>query len=73
MIPNDIIHVEAEGGKDSNVKNINTLETNDYMCAMRDVLNLLLLHISDHNQDKEHTNTTNGMDGPMVYVEMIED
>jgi hypothetical protein len=31
-----------------------------------DVLNLLLLHINDHNQDKEHADTTHGMDGHLV-------
>jgi hypothetical protein len=31
-----------------------------------DVLNLLLLCINNHTQDKEHVDTTNGMDGPLV-------
>jgi hypothetical protein len=31
-----------------------------------DKLNLLLLHLSDQNQDKEHVDTTNGIDGPLV-------
>ncbi len=36
-------------------------------CMMfNDVLNLLLLCISDHNQDKEHIDTTYGMDGHLV-------
>ncbi len=42
MIFNDVIHVQAEGGKYSNVEGISTLEADDYMCAMRDVLNLQL-------------------------------
>jgi hypothetical protein len=36
-------------------------------CVMSsDILNLLLLRVSDHNWDKEHTNTIDGMDGPLV-------
>jgi hypothetical protein len=31
-----------------------------------DVLNLLLLRVSDHNQDKEHVNSTYGMDRSLV-------
>jgi hypothetical protein len=31
-----------------------------------DMLNLLQLRINDHNQDKEHVDTTNGMDRPLV-------
>ncbi len=31
-----------------------------------DMLNLLLLRISDHNQDKEHVDVVDGMDGPLV-------
>ncbi len=43
-------------------------------CMMSgDVLNLLLLCISNHTQDKEHTNITNGMDGPLLKVQMIEE
>ncbi len=38
-----------------------------------DMLNMLLLHVNDHNQDKEHANNTNGMDGPLVQVQMIEE
>ncbi len=29
-----------------------------------DVLNLLLVRVSDHNQDKEHVDATCGMDSP---------
>jgi hypothetical protein len=36
-------------------------------CMMfNDMLNLLLLHLSDHNQDKEHANIAYGMDGHLV-------
>jgi len=36
-------------------------------CMMfRDMLILLLLFISDHNQDKEHTKKTYGMDKPLI-------
>jgi len=36
-------------------------------CMMfSDMLNLLLLCINDHNQDKEHTNAVFGMDGHSV-------
>jgi len=36
-------------------------------CMMSsDVLNLFLLHISNDTQDKEHVDTTNGMDGPLL-------
>ncbi len=36
-------------------------------CIMSgDKLNLLLLHLSDQNQNKEHVDTTNGIDGPLV-------
>jgi hypothetical protein len=36
-------------------------------CMMSgDMLNLLLLRISNHNRDKEHTNVADGMDGPLV-------
>jgi len=31
-----------------------------------DMLNMLLLHISNQNQDKEHANNVNGMDGPLM-------
>jgi hypothetical protein len=31
-----------------------------------DVLNLFLLHIGDHNQDKEHADIAYGMDGHLV-------
>jgi len=31
-----------------------------------DVLNLLLLHISNHNRNKEHTDIVDGMDRPLV-------
>jgi hypothetical protein len=38
-------------------------------CMMfSDVLNLLLLCINDHNQDKEHTDAAFGMDGHLVYL-----
>jgi hypothetical protein len=38
LISNDAIHVQVEGGwEDSNAKGIDTLETNDYMCAVHDV------------------------------------
>jgi len=43
-------------------------------CMMSGVmLNLLLLHLSDHNQDKEHVNDAYGMDRHLVYVKMIEE
>jgi hypothetical protein len=36
-------------------------------CMMlRDMLILLLLCISDHNQDKEHTKIVYGMDKPLI-------
>jgi hypothetical protein len=36
-------------------------------CMMfNDMLNLLLLRINDHNQDKEHTDVAFGMDGHLV-------
>jgi hypothetical protein len=36
-------------------------------CMMSsDVLNMFLLHISDHNRDKEHVDTADGMDGPLM-------
>jgi hypothetical protein len=39
MISNDAIHVQAkEGGKDDNVKGINTSKANDYLCVMHDVI-----------------------------------
>ncbi len=38
-----------------------------------DVLNLFLLHINDHNQNKEHANAFDGMDRPLVKVQMIEE
>jgi hypothetical protein len=31
-----------------------------------DKLNLLLLHTNNHNRDKEHTNTIDGMDRHLV-------
>ncbi len=70
MISNDAIHVQVEeGGEDGNVKGIGTSETNDYLCAMHDVgvvLNLLLLHIHHHSQNKEHTYVAYGMDKHLV-------
>ncbi len=43
-------------------------------CMMFDVmLNFLMLHINDHNQDKEHMNNVYGMDRHLVYVKMIEE
>ncbi len=69
MISNDAIHVQAERGKNCNVGNINTPEANDYLwrCTMfSDVLNLLLLHISDDSWDKEHTDDTDGMDESLM-------
>jgi hypothetical protein len=36
-------------------------------CMMHgDMLNLLLLHVSDHNQNKEHVDVTYGMDRPLM-------
>jgi len=58
-----------KGEEDGNVEGIGTLEADDYLCAMHDVsdvLNLLLLCICDHNQDKEHTNVAYGMDRHLV-------
>jgi hypothetical protein len=70
MTSNDAIHVQAKkGGEDGNVKSIGTLEANDYMCTMHDVgvvLNLFLLHICNHNQNKEHADATYGMDRHLV-------
>ncbi len=38
MKSNDAIHVQVnEGREDSNAKGINTLEVNDYLCALHDV------------------------------------
>lgn len=43
------------------------LITTYVQCMMlSDVLNLLLLHINDHNQNKEHMDATYGMDKPLV-------
>jgi hypothetical protein len=70
MIFNDAIQVQAkEGRKYGNAKGIRTPKTNDYLCAMQmsdDMLNLLLLRINNHNQDKEHTYIVDGIDGPLV-------
>lgn len=39
-------------------------------CMMfSDVINLLLLRISDHIQDKEHADAVDGMDGPLMIKE----
>jgi hypothetical protein len=38
-----------------------------------EMLNLLLLSIRDHNQDKEHVDITYGMDGHLMYIQMIEE
>jgi hypothetical protein len=38
MIYNDVIHVQAkEGREDGNVEGIDTLEIDDYLCAVYDV------------------------------------
>jgi hypothetical protein len=69
MISNDVIHVRVEGGKESNAESIGTPKADDYMCAVHDVgvmLNMFLLCKRDHNQDKEHTNATYGMDRHLV-------
>jgi len=50
---NCMFHVQTEGRENNNVENIGTPEANDCLCAMRDVPNLLLLRINDHNQDKK--------------------
>ncbi len=43
-------------------------------CTMfGDVLNLVLLCISNHNQDKEHANVIDGMIKPLVQVQMIKE
>ncbi len=43
------------------------LATTYVRCMMSsDVLNLFLLHIYDHNQDKKHINIVDGMDGPLM-------
>jgi hypothetical protein len=43
------------------------LMTTCVQCMMfGDMLNLLLLHVSDHNQDKEHVDVTYGMDRRIV-------
>jgi hypothetical protein len=47
------------------VESINTLKANNYLwrCMMYgDMLNLFLLCISDHSQDKEHKDIADGMD-----------
>jgi len=33
-----------------------------------DMLNIPLLHINDHNQEKEHADITYGMDMPLMEV-----
>ncbi len=38
-----------------------------------DVLNMFLLHINDHNQNKEHVDAFDGMDKPLVKLQMIEE
>jgi hypothetical protein len=37
MISIDAIHVQIQGGEDSNAKNIGTLKVDDYLCVMHDV------------------------------------
>jgi hypothetical protein len=70
MIFNDVIHVQAKKGwKNGNAKNIHTPKANDYLCAgqmSNHMLNLLLLRINNHNQNKEHTDIIDGMDGPLM-------
>jgi hypothetical protein len=70
MISNDAIHIQAEGGGEhGNVESIGfwKLMTTYVGCMMSsDMLNMFLLHINGHNQNKEHTNVANGMDGPLV-------
>jgi hypothetical protein len=34
---NNVIHAQAKGGKDSNVKGINTLKVDDCLCVVHDV------------------------------------
>jgi hypothetical protein len=56
MISNEAIHIQVKRGEDSNVEGTSTLTLMIacVRCMMfGDVLNLFLLHISDHNQDKE--------------------
>jgi len=69
MISNEAIHVQVKRGKDGNVEGINTLKLMIacVRCMMfGDVLNLFLLHISNHNQDKEHVDVVDGINGPLV-------
>jgi hypothetical protein len=50
------------------------LMTTYVWCMMSsDLLNMLLLHISNHTHDKEHMNIINGMDGPLVSVQTIKE
>jgi hypothetical protein len=43
-------------------------------CMMfSNVLNLFLVHLNDHNQNKERANTFDGMDRPLVKMQMIEE
>jgi len=52
VISNDVINVQVEGEEDGNAEGIDTPKANDYLCAVHDVgdmLNLLLLHVNDHN------------------------
>ncbi len=43
------------------------LMTTCVQCMMsNDVLNMFLLHINDHNQNKEHVDVVYGMDMPLM-------
>jgi hypothetical protein len=70
MIFNDAIHVQVKKGRENNnVENISISKAIDCLCVVHDVsgvLNLLLLCINDHNQDKEYTDVAFGMDGHLV-------
>jgi hypothetical protein len=70
FISNDAIHVQVEGGgEESNAKCIGTLETNDYLCAVHDVCwcaKTCSCYVYNHNKDKEHANTIDGMGRPLV-------
>jgi hypothetical protein len=69
IISNDAIHVKSKEEKIVMLKasTPQKLMITCGRCMMYgDILNLLLLYLNNHNQDKEHMDTTTGMDGPLV-------
>jgi hypothetical protein len=51
-----------------------TLMITCVQCVMsNDVLNMFLLHINDHNQNKKHVDVVYRMDMPLKQVQMIEE